>query len=77
MNKNILQLGAMIALGIGVILIVVSVRDVWRSSATIAHASNDASHLVNHLVAVPTAIAPWPTAQIDLPVTRDPVVEVK
>lgn len=72
-NKSIIRIGAMIAIGVGVILVVVSVRDLWRSSATIAHASNDASYLV----AVPTAVAGWQPAPFNLPVNSSSIVEVK
>lgn len=64
MNKSIIRLVAMVMIGIGVLVIAVSVRDLWRSSANIAHASNNAGNLV----AIPTNIAP---------IVTDFVVEVK
>lgn len=69
---RILYLGAMVAIGVGVILIAVAIRDTWRSAVNVAHAANSASNLV----AVPTAIGtPW-TFSYGVPIVSDYVIEV-
>ncbi len=73
MDKRVAQLAAMIMIGAGVVVIAVAMRDAWRGSATIAYASNEASHLV----AVPTAVAGWQPAPFNLPVNSSSIVEVK
>ena len=73
MDKPIVRLGAMIMIGVGLIVIAVSVRDVWRSSTTVAQAANSAGSVI----AVPTAVSSWWPALLGSPVNDNVVVEVK
>ena len=63
----------MLAIGVGIILIAVAIRDTMRSAGTVSHAQNNAVNLV----AVPTAEwANWQFSR-EVPVTGGYVVEVK
>lgn len=72
MDKRVAQLAAMIMIGIGVVVIAVAVRDAWLGSATIAQVANNASHLI----AVPTAVAGWQPARLDLMANSKSIVKV-
>lgn len=73
MRTQIIRLLAMLAIGVGIILIAVAIRDTVRSAGKVAHAQNNAVKLV----AVPTA--EWANWQFssEVPVASGYVVEVR